>query len=265
MVLVKLKRRGLFVLVMFLVLIVQSCSFEYDRFVDEADSPQNAMTRSNGIEYDVVLQSREFEEYDSNYANLIGIVNEIISRMSKEEKMVLSKLGKLYLSDSKRYETLFEYEVANILGSDSIKTKEAFSSVLEAKKRLIENKKINEKIKGNENLISAELQINRNLNSLFMRNSAVMLKNRTENNLDKLRECKSMCKESYDNATDKIDAAYLCGTAINLALCLGSLGISAPGGVINQIGLTIILQIEREEALENYDLCIRGCELSWKK
>ena len=49
MVLVKLKRRGLFVLVMFLVLIVQSCSFEYDRFVDEADSPQNAMTRSNGI------------------------------------------------------------------------------------------------------------------------------------------------------------------------------------------------------------------------
>ena len=87
MVLVKLKRRGLFVLVMFLVLIVQSCSFEYDRFVDEADSPQNAMTRSNGIEYDVVLQSREFEEYDSNYANLIGIVNEIISRMSKEEKM----------------------------------------------------------------------------------------------------------------------------------------------------------------------------------
>ena len=232
MVLVKLKRRGLFVLVMFLVLIVQSCSFEYDRFVDEADSPQNAMTRSNGIEYDVVLQSREFEEY---------------------------------LSDSKRYETLFEYEVANILGSDSIKTKEAFSSVLEAKKRLIENKKINEKIKGNENLISAELQINRNLNSLFMRNSAVMLKNRTENNLDKLRECKSMCKESYDNATDKIDAAYLCGTAINLALCLGSLGISAPGGVINQIGLTIILQIEREEALENYDLCIRGCELSWKK
>ena len=254
MVLVKLKRRGLFVLVMFLVLIVQSCSFEYDRFVDEADSPQNAMTRSNGIEYDVVLQSREFEEYDSNYANLIGIVNEIISRMSKEEKMELSKLGKLYLSDSKRYETLFEYEVANILGSDSIKTKEAFSSVLEA-----------EKIKGNENLISAELQINRNLNSLFMRNSAVMLKNRTENNLDKLRECKSMCKESYDNATDKIDAAYLCGTAINLALCLGSLGISAPGGVINQIGLTIILQIEREEALENYDLCIRGCELSWKK
>ena len=252
MVLVKLKRRGLFVLVMFLVLIVQSCSFEYDRFVDEADSPQNAMTRSNGIEYDVVLQSREFEEYDSNYANLIGIVNEIISRMSKEEKMELSKLGKLYLSDSKRYETLFEYEVANILGSDSIKTKEAFSSVLE-------------KIKGNENLISAELQINRNLNSLFMRNSAVMLKNRTENNLDKLRECKSMCKESYDNATDKIDAAYLCGTAINLALCLGSLGISAPGGVINQIGLTIILQIEREEALENYDLCIRGCELSWKK
>ena len=192
MVLVKLKRRGLFVLVMFLVLIVQSCSFEYDRFVDEADSPQNAMTRSNGIEYDVVLQSREFEEYDSNYANLIGIVNEIISRMSKEEKMELSKLGKLYLSDSKRYETLFEYEVANILGSDSIKTKEAFSSVLEAKKRLIENKKINEKIKGNENLISAELQINRNLNSLFMRNSAVMLKNRTENNLDKLRECKSM-------------------------------------------------------------------------
>ena len=160
MVLVKLKRRGLFVLVMFLVLIVQSCSFEYDRFVDEADSPQNAMTRSNGIEYDVVLQSREFEEYDSNYANLIGIVNEIISRMSKEEKMELSKLGKLYLSDSKRYETLFEYEVANILGSDSIKTKEAFSSVLEAKKRLIENKKINEKIKGNENLISAELQIN---------------------------------------------------------------------------------------------------------
>lgn len=135
MVLVKLKRRGLFVLVMFLVLIVQSCSFEYDRFVDEADSPQNAMTRSNGIEYDVVLQSREFEEYDSNYANLIGIVNEIISRMSKEEKMELSKLGKLYLSDSKRYETLFEYEVANILGSDSIKTKEAFSSVLEAKKK----------------------------------------------------------------------------------------------------------------------------------
>lgn len=83
MILVKLKKRSHFVLSMFLVLIVQSCSFEYDRFVDEVDSPQNAMTRSNGMEYDVVLQSREFEEYDSNYANLIGIVNEITSRMSK--------------------------------------------------------------------------------------------------------------------------------------------------------------------------------------
>ena len=77
MVLVKLKRRGLFVLVMFLVLIVQSCSFEYDRFVDEADSPQNAMTLSNGIEYDVVLQSREFEEYDSYIIDLDGIILKI--------------------------------------------------------------------------------------------------------------------------------------------------------------------------------------------
>lgn len=265
MILVKLKKRSHFVLSMFLVLIVQSCSFEYDRFVDEVDSPQNAMTRSNGMEYDVVLQSQEFEEYDSNYANLIGIVNEITSRMSKEEKTELLKLGKLYLADSKRYETLFEYKVANILGSDSVRTKEVFFSVLEAKKKLIENKNINEKIKGNEQLITAELQINRKQNSLFMRNSTVMLKSRTENNLDKLSECKSMCKEEYDIKTDKIDAMYLCGTAINLALCLGSLGYGAPAGVINQIGLTMVLQIERDEAIKEYDLCIRGCELSWKK
>lgn len=258
------KRRGFFVLVMFLVLIVQSCSFEYDKYLDEVDSPQN-VTRPSEIGYETVLQSREFVEYDSYYTNLIGIVNDIISRMSKEEKAELLKLGKLYLSDSKRYETLFEYEVANILGGDLIKTKEAFTSVLEAKNRLIENKKINEIIKGKENLISAELQINRNFNSLFMRSSNVILKSRTENNLDKLTECKSLCKESYDNATDKIDAAYLCGTAINLALCLGSLGISAPVGVINQLGLTMMLQIERQEAVKNYDICIRNCELSWKK
>ena len=37
----------------------------------------------------------------------------------------------------------------------------------------------------------------------------------------------------------------LCGTAVNIAMCLGSLGVSAPGGVVTQLGLTIIYRNEK--------------------
>ena len=61
------------------------------------------------------------------------------------------------------------------------------------------------------------------------------------------------------------DAALLCGTAVNIAMCLGSLGVSAPGGVVTQVGLTIIYRNEKEAALKDYDICTRNCELSYKK
>ena len=66
--------------------------------------------------------------------------------------------------------------------------------------------------------------------------------------------------------TDEVpDAVLLCGTAVNIAMCLGSLGVSAPGGVVTQLGLTIIYRNEKEAALKDYDICTRNCELSYKK
>ena len=193
MILGNLKKRP-YLVFMLSCLIMQSCNSDYDEFVADTGVSNNETV----TQYEAVLQSNEFKEYDSKYTNLMSIIDDVASRMTEEEKNELSKLGELYVSDPERYSTLFRYEVTKVLGN-------------------------------------------------------------------KLTECNSFCKESYDNRTDVADAALLCGTAVNIAMCLGSLGVSAPGGVVTQLGLTIIYRNEKEAALKDYDICTRNCELSYKK
>lgn len=260
MILGNLKKRP-YLVFMLSCLIMQSCNSDYDEFVADTSVSNNETV----TQYEAVLQSNEFKEYDSKYTNLMSIIDDVASRMTEEEKNELSKLGELYVSDPERYSTLFRYEVTKVLGNDSIRAKGALSLVLEAKNNLMKNEKLKKEIEGNEVLISAELKVNRDINSRFISGYTPILKTRVENNLDKLTECNSLCKESYDNRTDVADAALLCGTAVNIAMCLGSLGVSAPGGVVTQLGLTIIYRNEKEAALKDYDICTRNCELSYKK
>ena len=207
MILGNLKKRP-YLVFMLSCLIMQSCNSDYDEFVADTGVSNNETV----TQYEAVLQSNEFKEYDSKYTNLMSIIDDVAS-----------------------------------------------------KNNLMKNEKLKKEIEGNEVLISAELKVNRDINSRFISGYTPILKTRVENNLDKLTECNSLCKESYDNRTDVADAALLCGTAVNIAMCLGSLGVSAPGGVVTQLGLTIIYRNEKEAALKDYDICTRNCELSYKK
>lgn len=258
MILVKLKRKSHFVLAMFLVLIVQSCSFEYDRFVDEVDSPQNAMTRSNGMEYDVVLQSREFKEYDAQYGNFVSLVREVITRMSKEEKDEFLKLATLCRSEPDKYQSLFEYKVALILGDDSTRISNAYSLLLEKKKVLLENRTLKEKLVGNEDIISMNIRDKwMETNSKYLVTTRVALKSRSES--DKIQRCKERCWKEYEITLKGIDDDYACATAMNVASCIATGGSSGILNVALQIGLGAAYISACDRARDRYELCIDAC------
>ena len=150
MILGNLKKRP-YLVFMLSCLIMQSCNSDYDEFVADTGVSNNETV----TQYEAVLQSNEFKEYDSKYTNLMSIIDDVASRMTEEEKNELSKLGELYVSDPERYSTLFRYEVTKVLGNDSIRAKGALSLVLEAKNNLMKNEKLKKEIEGNEVLISA--------------------------------------------------------------------------------------------------------------
>lgn len=83
-------------------LIMQSCNSDYDEFVADTGVSNNETV----TQYEAVLQSNEFKEYDSKYTNLMSIIDDVASRMTEEEKNELSKLGELYVSDPERYSTI---------------------------------------------------------------------------------------------------------------------------------------------------------------
>ena len=256
MVLGKFKRNPFLVLTLLLGVIFQSCNSDYDEYVDEAEHSK----KENTTDYDVVLQSREFKNYDFKYSNLMVIIEEVTCRMSKEEEVELIELAKLYMSDSDRYSALFRYKVANILGSDSIRVKDAFASVLEAKKTLMNNKKLSDKMSGREKLIFAELQINRD--AVLIEGTTPIVKTRTEN-ISKLAQCKAICISEYESTDHKLAELYLCGSAVNIALCAMSSGAAIPIIVIEQIGLTMAIDAERREAIRVRENCYRRCDLDW--
>lgn len=259
MILGKLKKRSYFVLSMFLVLVAQSCSSDYDRFVDEVDSPQNAMTRSNGMEYDVVLQSREFKEYDAQYGNFVSLVREVITRMSKEEKDEFLKLATLCRSEPDKYQPLFEYKVALILGGDSTRISNAYSLLLEKKKVLLENKTLEEKIVGNEGIISMDIRDKwMETNGKHLVTTRTTLKSRSES--DKIQRCKERCWKQYEITLNQIDAEYLCASTANIASCAISGGTTIIGNLIVQVGLGAAYIISCEAARDTYDLCIDACD-----
>lgn len=261
MILERIKKKSFLVLTMLLGIIIQSCGSECDEFADGTNVAINVPATG----YEAVLESSEFKEFDSKYTSFMAVIGEVTSRMTQEQKEELLKLSNLYMSDPERYNDLFTYEVANVFNNDLIRAKERLSSLLEAQKYLVKNKKLSQNIKGNEKLILAELQVNRDINSKVMNNFTPIVKTRREiDDLDKLRECKSLCKESYDNTTDALDTAYLCETAFNVLACVLSSGADIAPAVVIQLGLTEALYIQRDLAVKDYDICIRNCELSWK-
>lgn len=258
MILVKLKRKVYFVLSMSLVLIVQGCSFEYDGFVGEVDSPLYAVTRSNGMDYNTVLQSREFEEYDAQYGNFVSLVREVITRMSQEDKEEFLKLAILYHSEPDKYQSLFEYKVVLILGDDSTRISNAYSLLLEKKKVLLENKTLKEKLVGNEDFISMDIRDKwMGTNSKHLVTTRTTLKNRSES--DKIQRCKDRCWKQYEITLKQIDAEYLCASTANIASCAISGGTAILGNLIIQVGLGAAYIIACEAARDTYDLCIDAC------
>lgn len=259
MILVKLKRKSHFVLAMFLVFIVQGCSFEYDRFVDEVDSSQNALTRSNGMEYDVVLQSREFKEYDAQYGNFVSMVREVLARMSQEEKDEFLKLATLCRSEPDKYQSLFEYKVALILGDDSTRISNAYSLLLEKKKVLLENRTLEEKIAGNEDIISMNIRDKwMETNSKHFVTTRTILKNRSES--DKIQRCKERCWQAYQITLKGLDDDYACASAMNIASCLATGGASGVLNLALQIGLGAAYLSACDRARDTYELCVDGCD-----
>lgn len=206
------------------------------------------------ISYNKVIQSSDFEQYNSYCVNFISIVRELTNRMSKEEQEELVELTSLYRSDPQRYESLYKYQVDKILlKKDSIRVREAYSLLLDARKKIIGNQALKSDIEKSTDLISTRLSENWiNLKE----SSLVKLKTRTESGN---QACLDACKEDYNASMRHAYTIMSCGTVLNIGACVFSLGLSVPAAAWTQAGIFAFYQIEVNKIEGDYERCKRRC------
>lgn len=236
-----------------------SCSNDY---YDDT-SLENNTSQEIISDYDLVVQSREFQEYESNYSEFICTVSEITALMSDEEKKELVNLADLYRTDPSRFQSLFEYKIGIILGDDSVRIKESYSLLLESKENLLGKKNLKKKIEENEDLVFTKLQDG--IIAINTPNLAPLIKTRGPETVDsdKLRKCKDICYDECQNKLKTLKRDYICTSAINITTCMLSGGTTGPFNFLTQIGLSTTCVVKVDEARDAYDICIRRCELDF--
>lgn len=246
-------------LVMVTAFIMHGCSLENDEFLDRMDLSMDEENQTSSVtDYGIVVRSQEFKEYDVQYGDFVSLVREVTSKMSQEDKDELLKLAALYRSDQEKYQSLFEYKVASILGEDSTRISNAYSLLLEKKKVLLENKTLKEKIADNEELISMNTREKwMGIGDNQFVPVRTTLKTRSEN--DKIQRCKERCYRQYEIDLRGIDADYACATAVNIASCIATGGTSGFLNLATQLGLGIAYTIACDGARDTYQLCVDGC------
>ena len=248
-----MKAYSLSVLVLTMI-IFYSCSNDLFEEPFEGNKADNVPIEAESG-YNRVIQSPEFEVYDSYCADFISIMRELTNRMSQEVQDELVKLASLYRSDSLKYESLYKYHIDNfLLKEDSIRVKKAYSLLLDARAQFIGNKVLRKDIEKNSKLISTRLA--ENLIS-FNKFPVQMLKTRTENGKQK---CLDECKEDY---TADLNHAYLlmgCASVVNIGACVFSLGLSVPAAAWTQASIFALYNIEERKIEADYERCKRRCD-----
>lgn len=259
MILVKSKSRLFLMLVMLTAFIMHGCSLENDEFLDRMDLSMDEENQTSSVtDYGIVVRSQEFKEYDVQYGDFVSLVREVTSKMSQEDKDELLKLAALYRSDQEKYQSLLEYKAASILGEDSTRISNAYSLLLEKKKVLLENKTLNEKIAGNEELISMGLREKwMGIGDNQFVPIRTTLKTRSEN--DKIQRCKDRCYRQYEIQLKSIDSDYACASAANIISCMATGGTSFLFNLAIQTTLGAAYIIACEGARDTYQLCVEGC------
>lgn len=257
MILEKRKNAMSFIFVISVLFVVYGCSPEANDILGNAGMSNNQDQMSMTTDYDMIIESREFKMYDFQYGNFTTMIREITSRMSQTDQEEFLNLARLYRSDQEKYQSLFEYQVKMILGDDSTKIMNVYSSLLQTKEVLLKNEVLKKKIEVNEELISANLQEK----WLGIDNKLLtpMIKTRTEN---QVQNCIDRCKRQYDIDMEAIEREHACATAVNIGTCIATGGTSFLGNLIAQVGIGGAYIIACDHAKKSCENCIDGCRNS---
>lgn len=236
------------------IVVFYSCSGDlFEIPVEESKTDDMSMEVENS--YDRVVQSHEFKVYDSSCANFISIMRELTNRMSQEKQNELVELASLYRSDPQKYQSLYKYQIDNfLLKGDSIRVKEAYGLLLNARSNFMKNKVLKKEIERSGELVSARLSDNLIKSDGI---SVLMLKTRAPENGN--QKCLNICKEDYEASLNHAYALMGCATAFNIGACIFSFGLSVPAAAWTQAGIFAVYQIEVNKIEGDYERCKRRC------
>ena len=239
----------------------QGCSSDETFFGVGMWNEEEPTTRSALSDFDVVIESAEFQNYVSKYKSYVDIVLDIMKKADAEDRKELNDIIELYHSEPEKYLSLLNYKSAMIIGNDSIIAKDAYCELMAAKESLLKNKNLSEKIIGNED--DYQDYLNAEIFGLHQEEYTVPLRVKTRGESENLQKCKELCEEKYESDVELALGIFTCESAASVATCIGSLGLASLGDLIAELGFAGAYLWSYHEAGVQKRICEENCELQY--